>query len=178
MHTTKKKPNMVLILIGFLFTVYLGYLLAGAWKEGSDLNIFPAALEQVLYHPFRNYLNEFTLQMVVFSALAYFIAILMYYTSQRNYMPGKEFGTSQLADVKQINKVLKDGEENRNRIYSQNIRMSLDTRKTKLNNNVLIIGGSGAGKTFYEVKPNIMQMNTSFVITDPKGEILEAPDRC
>lgn len=174
MHTTKKKPNMVLILIGFLFTVYLGYLLAGAWKEGSDLNTFPAALEQVLYHPFRNYLNEFTLQMVVFSALAYFIAILMYYTSQRNYMPGKEFGTSQLADVKQINKVLKDGEENRNRIYSQNIRMSLDTRKTKLNNNVLIIGGSGAGKTFYEVKPNIMQMNTSFVITDPKGEILRS----
>jgi type IV secretion system protein VirD4 len=52
--------------------------------------------------------------------------------------------------------------------------MSLDTRYTKLNNNVLIIGGSGAGKTFYEVKPNLMQRNSSFIVTDPKGEILRS----
>jgi type IV secretion system protein VirD4 len=54
--------------------------------------------------------------------------------------------------------------------------MSLNTRKTKLNNNVLIIGGSGAGKTFYEVKPNLMQMphHCSFICTDPKGEILRS----
>ena len=86
-------------------------------------------------------------------------------------MPGKEYGTSKLANVKQIGKILADKEEGKNRILSQNVRMSLDTRKTKLNNNVLIIGGSGAGKTFYEVKPNLMQMpdKCSFIVTDPKG---------
>ena len=174
MQTTKKKPNIVIILIGLLITIVFGYLLAGAWADGKDLNTFPSAFHQVLQHPFRNYLNEFTVKMIGFSVFVYVLVLVMYYTSQRNYMPGKEYGTSKLANVKQINKVLMDENETNNRILSQNIRMSLDTRKTKLNNNVLIIGGSGAGKTFYEVKPNLMQMNTSFVITDPKGEILRS----
>jgi len=89
-------------------------------------------------------------------------------------MPGKEYGTSKLADIKQVNRFLADKDEGRNRILSQNVRMSLDTRHTKLNNNVLVIGGSGAGKTFYEVKPNLMQLNTSFILTDPKGELLRS----
>ena len=89
-------------------------------------------------------------------------------------MPGKEYGTSKLADIKQVNHFLADKDEGRNRILSQNVRMSLDTRHTKLNNNVLVIGGSGAGKTFYEVKPNLMQLNTSFILTDPKGELLRS----
>lgn len=59
----------------------------------------------------------------------------------------------------------------RNRILSQNIQMTLDTRHTDLNNNILVIGGSGSGKTFRFVKPQIMQMSSSFVTTDPKGEI-------
>ena len=70
-----------------------------------------------------------------------------------------------------MNNRLRDKNEHRNRILSQNVRMSLNTRMTKLNNNILIIGGSGAGKTFYEVKPNLMQMpdDCSFILTDPKG---------
>ena len=86
-------------------------------------------------------------------------------------MPGKEYGTAKFADINQVNKTIKNKDEHCNRILSQNVRMSLDTRKTKLNNNVLIIGGSGAGKTFYEVKPNLMQMpdKCSFIVTDPKG---------
>lgn len=114
------------------------------------------------------------LKEIGYALAAYAIGVVMYYTSQRNYMPGKEFGTSKLANVKQVNKVLADKEETNNRILSQNVRMSLNTRQTKLNNNMLIIGGSGAGKTFYEVKPNLMQMNSSFIITDPKGEILRS----
>ena len=59
---------------------------------------------------------------------------------------------------KQVNKILADKDENFNRILSQNVKMSLDFRRLKLNGNILICGGSGAGKTFYEVKPNLMQM--------------------
>lgn len=59
----------------------------------------------------------------------------------------------------------------RNRILSQNMRYSLDTKQTDLNNNMMIIGGSGSGKTFRYVKPNILQMSSSFIITDPKGDI-------
>lgn len=103
--------------------------------------------------------------------LIYAVALTMYYTSKRNMMPGKEYGTAQFADISKVNNRLRDKNEHRNRILSQNVRMSLNTRMTKLNNNILIIGGSGAGKTFYEVKPNLMQMpdDCSFILTDPKG---------
>lgn len=59
----------------------------------------------------------------------------------------------------------------RNRILSQNVKMTLDTRHTDLNNNILVIGGSGSGKTYRFVKPQLLQMSSSFIITDPKGEL-------
>lgn len=59
----------------------------------------------------------------------------------------------------------------RNRMLSEHIQMTLDTRHTDLNNNVLVIGGSGSGKTYRFVKPQLMQMSSSFIITDPKGEL-------
>ena len=174
MQTTKKKPNILLIVLGAVLASYLGYLVAGAWREGIEFNAFLERFEMVCAYPLKDYFNEYTFRMVGYALAAYAIGVVMYYTSQRNYMPGKEFGTSKLANVKQVNKVLADKEETNNRILSQNVRMSLNTRQTKLNNNMLIIGGSGAGKTFYEVKPNLMQMNSSFIITDPKGEILRS----
>lgn len=117
-----------------------------------------------------------TPQTVAVALGIYAMAIVMYYTSQRNYMPGKEFGTARFENPKQVNKILADKDENFNRILSQNVKMSLDFRRLKLNGNILICGGSGAGKTFYEVKPNLMQMphNCSFICTDPKGEILRS----
>lgn len=174
MQTTKKKPNILLIALGAVLASYLGYLVAGAWREGIEFNAFLERFEMVCAYPLKDYFNEYTFRMIGYALAAYAIGVVMYYTSQRNYMPGKEFGTSKLANVKQVNKVLADKEETNNRILSQNVRMSLNTRQTKLNNNMLIIGGSGAGKTFYEVKPNLMQMNSSFIITDPKGEILRS----
>ena len=59
----------------------------------------------------------------------------------------------------------------RNRMLSQNIYMTLDTKKTDRNNNILIAGGSGCGKSFKFAKPNILQMFGSYIITDPKGEL-------
>ncbi len=174
MNTTKKKPNIILIVLGALASAFLGYLIAGAWREGIEFNEFLDRFSIVCSYPLHDYYNEFTFRMIGYALLVYAVVIVMYYTSQRNFMPGKEYGTSKLADIKQVNRFLADKDEGRNRILSQNVRMSLDTRHTKLNNNVLIIGGSGAGKTFYEVKPNLMQLNTSFILTDPKGELLRS----
>lgn len=174
MQTTKKKPNILLIVLGAIASAFLGYLVAGAWRQGIEFNAFLERFSVVCSYPLHDYYNEYTLKMIVAALLVYALVVVMYYTSQRNYMPGKEFGTSKLADVKQINRALADKDDGKNRILSQNVRMSLDTRHTGLNNNVLIIGGSGAGKTFYEVKPNLMQLNSSFICTDPKGEILRS----
>lgn len=176
MQTTKKKPAKAFILFLAVLAAYLGYLLNGAWQEGMQITEFMEAFSVVTKKPFANYLNSTTPKAVAMALVVYAIAILMYYTSQRNYMPGKEFGTARFANVAQVNKVLADKDIGYNRILSQNVRMSLNARQTKLNNNVLIIGGSGAGKTFYEVKPNLMQMphHCSFICTDPKGEILRS----
>ena len=76
------------------------------------------------------------------------MAILMYYTSKRKYMPGKEYGTARFENPQRVNHILMDKDENFNRILSQNVKVSLDFRKLKLNGNILICGGAGAGKTF------------------------------
>lgn len=174
MKTTKKKPYIPLIIIGALLAAYAGYLLNGAWHQGIEFGDFVNNMTQVLSYPLRDYYNESTLKAVIIFEIIFAMVMLMYYTSQRTMMPGREYGTARLATPKEINKVIKDKDDGKNRILSQNVRMSLDTRLTKLNNNVLIIGGSGSGKTFYEVKPNLMQRNSSFIITDPKGEILRS----
>jgi type IV secretion system protein VirD4 len=172
--TTKKKPSIPLIIVGALFAAYFGYLVNGAWHQGIEFADFANNLAQVLSYPLRDYYNESTLKAIVIAEITFATVMLMYYTSQRSMMPGREYGTARLATPKEVNRVIMDKDDSKNRILSQNVRMSLDTRHTKLNNNVLIIGGSGAGKTFYEVKPNLMQRNSSFIITDPKGEILRS----
>lgn len=174
MQTTKKKPNILLIVAGAFASAFFGYLVAGAWHEGIEFNAFLERFTVVCSYPLHDYYNEYTLKMISMALVIYAIAMVMYYTSQKNYMPGREYGSSKLASIKQVNQLLADKEESNNRILSQNVRMSLDTRHTGLNNNVLIVGGSGAGKTFFEVKPNLMQRNSSFICTDPKGEILRS----
>ncbi len=176
MQTSKKKVSPIFILLGAIVAAYLGYLVNGAWKTDMNINDFIAAFSEVCNKPLANYYNDSTVKAVVIAMFAYAIAIIMYYTSQRNYMPGKEFGTAKFEEPKHVNKILEDKDVGFNRILSQNVRMSLNFRKLKLNGNILICGGSGAGKTFYEVKPNLMQMphHCSFICTDPKGEILRS----
>ena len=160
-----------MLLIGGICAAYGGYLLSACYKPEMDMNYFMERLNIVAGQPFANYWNAYSLKAVVGAVFVYAIAMLMYITSRRNYMPGKEFGTAVFANPRQITKKFGDKEEGRNRILSQNLRMSMDTRKTRLNLNFLVIGGSGAGKTLFMVKPNLMQLTSSFIITDPKGEI-------
>ncbi len=176
MQTTKKKPSKVLIVSGAILSAFIGYLAGGAWPGCENFLEFLEAFTKVLEEPFQNYFNEYTVKAIFTALFIYAIAMIMYYTSQRNYMPGKEFGTAKYAEVNQVNKMLMDKDEAFNRILSQHVRMSLNTRLTMRNNNILVIGGSGAGKTFYIAKPNLMQMprGCSFVCTDPKGENLRS----
>lgn len=172
----KKKVSWWFIVLGAVLSGYAGYLLNGAWEPGGDINSFLTSFNEVCAAPFANYYNERTVQAVGIALMVYVVALLMYVTSQRNFMPGKEFGTARFESPQFANKILMDKDESFNRILSQNVKMSLDFRRLKLNGNILICGGSGAGKTFYEVKPNLMQMprNCSFICTDPKGEILRS----
>lgn len=174
MQTNKKKVPWILVAIGGVFCVWLGYLIGGAWRKGIQAPEFINRFMDVLEHPFRNYFNAYTLGAIVVVLITYGVVVLMYYTSLRNYMFGKEYGSAKFANPKEVNEKLKDKNENRNKIISQNVRMSYDTRYTQLNNNTLVVGGSGAGKTVRNVEPNILQFpeKVSLVITDSKGENL------
>ena len=176
MVQNRKKISVWFVALGAVLSAYTGYLLNGAWEPGMEINAFLESFNHVCENPFGNYHNETTLKAVVMALVLYTIALFMYVTGQRNFMPGKEFGTARFESPQAANRMLADKDVNFNRILSQNVKMSLDFRKLKLNGNILICGGSGAGKTFYEVKPNLMQMphNCSFICTDPKGEILRS----
>ena len=176
METSKKKPSIAFLLLGALLSSYLGYLIGGAWYRGIQLNEFIEKFNKVCDEPFANYLNSNTPKCIAMAFFIYVMIVIMYYTSQRNFMPNKEYGTAKFESPQKVSKILEDKDPNFNRILSQNVKMSLNFRKLKLNGNILICGGSGAGKTFYEVKPNLMQMprDCSFICTDPKGEILRS----
>ena len=173
-----RKNSIVIpcLIIGELFTIYVSYVLNGVWNTNGDIVLILNKFNAAIKNPFGHYYNANTLRAVIYGSLIYGMAVLMYVTSRRNLMHGKEYGTARFADIRMVNKALADKDECKNRILSNNVRMSTDTSVTGLNNNMLVIGGSGAGKTFFIVKPNIMQMmlNNSFIATDPKGEIARA----
>ena len=173
-----RKNSIVIfcLTIGELFTIYVSYVLNGVWNTNGDIVLILNKFNAAIKNPFGHYYNANTLRVVIYGSVIYGMAVLMYVTSRRNLMHGKEYGTARFADIRMVNKALADKDESKNRILSNNVRMSTDTSVTSLNNNMLVIGGSGAGKTFFIVKPNIMQMmlNNSFIATDPKGEIARA----
>lgn len=102
--------------------------------------------------------------------------IFLYYynkTTRKNYMEGAEHGTARYGKINEEARSLQDSDEDNNILYSKNVAVSMNTRKTFLNNNTLTIGGSGSGKTFFHVKPSALQMNCNYIITDPKDTLIK-----
>ena len=110
-----------------------------------------------------------SLRTVAVFAVGYVIAVGIYLSSIRNYRRQEEYGSAEWANPKAVNKKYADKDFTSNKILSQNVRIGLDGKRHRRNLNTIVIGGSGAGKTRFYGKPNIMQCNTSFVVLDPKG---------
>ena len=109
---------------------------------------------------------------VLIFLLVYVLCIGIYYAMKRNYRKGEEHGSAKWGDPKLLCRKYADKSKPDNILLSQNVRIGLDGRKHRRNLNVMVVGGSGSGKTRFYAKPNVMQCNTSFVVLDPKGEIL------
>jgi type IV secretion system protein VirD4 len=106
----------------------------------------------------------------IMSSALYLASIVFYYSSRKNYMRGKEHGSSRWLKDYEVNKY-KDKKLENNRILANDLYISMNDLETKINNNTLIIGGAGTGKSHYYVRPNLMQLHSSYIITDPKGEL-------
>ena len=122
-----------------------------------------------LTHPWPMRFTLLTVKALLILLLIWGFAVIWYVGNYRSLIPGLEYGSARFADLKQVNEKLKDADDSKNKILSENIRMSMNTRKTGLNNNVTVIGGSGSGKSFHYVLPNGIRGNTSMVLTDPKS---------
>lgn len=129
-------------------------------------------LTEKLNEPFALQYTEYTIRSLLVCTILYAGGIGLYYADRKNYRKGEEHGSASWGDVRGIQKRYRDKRYGENILFTQNFRMGLDCYRHKRNLNVLVVGGSGAGKSRSFALPNIMQCNVSMVITDPKAELL------
>lgn len=167
----------LIILFSILSPVvaWLALIVASCYEQGIKLFDLIDRLTTAFNNPFNISLNEYSVKTVLIFLFLYLMGIGVYFSSRENRRPGEEHGSAKWGIVSTIVKKYADrADKFQNLLLSQNMRIGLNAKKHRRNLNVLVVGGSGAGKTRFYAKPNIMQCNTSFVIADPKGEILRA----
>ena len=147
-------------------------LIADAIQPGRNLFELMEVLTEKLNHPFQLHYTEYTIKSVLVCTLLYAAGIGIFYSSQKNYRRGDEHGSARWGDARQICKKYSQKPYSQNILLTQNFRISLDTHKHRRCLNILVVGGSGAGKSRGFALPNIMQCCCSMVITDPKAELL------
>ena len=163
------RTNVILYCLGLIPTVWLGLLVAPT--IGAGLPNLIRNLAVVFSNPFHIVWCEDSVKAVLIFICAYVMGIGIYLSTARNYRRREEHGSAHWGNAGQVNKKYENkAEPEKNKILTQKTKIGLDGRKHRRNLNVLVCGGSGAGKTRFYAKPNIMQANTSFVILDPKGE--------
>lgn len=159
-----------LFLFGLIPVIWLGLLIAPI-SDGGILSIIKG-FSDVMNNPFKITFCSNTITCILICLLIYIMVIAIYFSTKRNYRKQEEHGSAKWGDIKKINNKYSQRPFINNKILSQNFSIGYDSKKHRRNMNTIVIGGSGAGKTRFFAKPNVMQANTSFVILDPKGEIL------
>lgn len=169
-----RKDNLVedflFFMIGFLFVIWFALLVAPYIHEGLFYAV--AQLSETMKSPFSISWCDDSLRTISIFSLAYICTVVIYVSNKKNLRRKEEYGSAKWANSYKVNRKYSDKDYKSNKLLTQNVRIGLDGKKHRRNLNTIVIGGSGAGKTRFYGKPNIMQCNTSFVVLDPKGEIL------
>lgn len=165
-----KESSIILAIIGIIPTIWIALLIAPSVSGG--LPEIVSKLGDIFNQPFTINICKDSLRTVLVLLLAYGLGVGVYFSSMRNYRRREEHGSAKWGNARTVNKKYKQLPISQNKLMTQNVCVGLDAKKHRRNLNTLVCGGSGAGKTRFFCKPNLMQCNTSFVILDPKGEIL------
>lgn len=193
----KWKPPVLVYIFFFLLALYFSLVISATYHSGDKIYDFISRISQILQEtPFTfNYMAVLKNIKVFLGAFLFLetvvaVYIMMDVAKIRDFMAGKEYGTASWGSIEKINKkfaeykkVKRNGKKEieytkANRVYSDKLRISMDGDVTGINNNGLVIGGSGVGKSFKLLTPNIYQADPdskypgSFIFTDPKGELL------
>ena len=168
----EKNDNTTIIacIFGAILTIWIALLIA-PYVDNGLVGIINN-LSNITDNFYDIKLCKNSLNTVLFFLLFYFLGIATYYSTRKNYRKREEHGSAKWGNSRNIRNKYKDKQIDKNKLLTQNVCIGFDGRKHRRNLNTLVCGGSGAGKTRFYCKPNIMQCNTSLVILDPKGEML------
>lgn len=114
-----------------------------------------------------------TVKCIIVTLLLCAFAVLLYRSDREKRRPGGEYGTAKWEAVETMNQKYAD-KDGPNVILTQHVSIGMDGYKHQRNLNVLVVGGSGSGKTRYFCKPGLMDANCSYLVVDPKGEMLRS----
>lgn len=166
-----KRTALLCAIVGFVIVTVLGLAIAPlvqptlsqSLEKYAELQNAPLQLKIVPQTP----------KVLLVLWTVYAVAGAVMATSHKNTRSGEEHGSAKWGNAKEIGRKLIDKEFHKNRILSANINISVIGRKVLDSLNTFIFGGMGSGKSYYLVIPNLLQANTSFVVTDPSGELAE-----
>ena len=148
--------------------------MASCYEPGMTIFTLMDAFSAATKNPFSLHWTPYTMKFIGIFLLLYGGAILFYYTGQKNTRPGEEHGSASWGSVRELDKKYRDKDAGKNVILTQHLQMSMNGKLHRRNLLQIIVGGSGSGKTRFLAKPNLMLANASFIVTDPKGEMLRA----
>ncbi len=170
MKQDNNRAYTILALFGILPVTWLALLIAPSLSGGlvEILKAFPAAMD----NPFHIVICEDSLKTILIFLCAYGLGLGIFLSSRRKYRRGEEHGSAQWGNVYQLNKKYQDKDPANNRLLTRHFRMSLNGRHHLRNLLSVVVGGSGSGKSFKYCVENLAQANTSYVVLDPKGELL------
>lgn len=166
-----RQAAVILSLIGIIPVVWLGLLIAPSVKGG--LPEILTSLMNAMNAPFHIELCEDSVKAVLVLLLCYGMGVGIYFSTRRNYRRREEHGSAKWGTASAVNKKYAQQPKSENKLLTQNVAIGLNAKKHRRNLNTLVIGGSGAGKTRFFCKPNLMQCcRNSYFVLDPKGEIV------
>lgn len=175
MNPNTSQKSAVLLWAAFSLPVlWAAALLASVYENGMNLFELMVAFETAWKTPFSVTWTARTPTFLLGALTLYAVCVCLFLSSRKNRRPGVEHGSARWGQPKQLNAKYRDRDKRKNVILTQNIQMGLDGRKHRRNLLQIVVGGSGSGKTRFFCLPNLMLANTSYLVTDPKGEMLRS----
>ena len=168
-----KKIHPIVWAILCLPVVYFAMVTASVYIPGENIFALLERISTMVRRPDLLRWTAYTLRFLLAFLLLYGGGVLLYYSDHENRRPGEEYGSAKWGNARELNKRYAD-RDGKNVILTKRVSIGLDGYKHRRNLNILVVGGSGSGKTRFFCKPGIMSVNCSYLIIDPKGEMLRS----
>ena len=168
-----KKMHPIVWAILCLPVVYFAMVAASVYIPGENIFALLERFSTMVRRPDLLRWTAYTPRFLLVFLLLYGGGVLLYYADHENRRPGEEYGSAKWGNARELNKRYAD-RDGKNVILTKRVSIGLDGYKHRRNLNILVVGGSGSGKTRFFCKPGIMSVNCSYLIVDPKGEMLRS----